>query len=160
MEGIAELAFFTLLQLLVTWILAGMMWFVQVVHYPLYKKIKEGFVEYERSHIKRAALLIGPLMLIEVITAIILIGMTPGGTLTQLATANLVLLFLIWISTFLFQIAQHQKLSVQFSKKNLQGLINANWIRTVLWTIKGCIMAMMTYYFFELENIGKKLFNL
>ena len=153
MEGIAELAFFTLLQLLVTWILAGMMWFVQVVHYPLYKKIKEGFVEYERSHIKRATLLIGPLMLIEVITAIILIGMTPGGTLTQLATANLVLLFLIWISTFLFQVAQHQKLSVQFSKKNLQGLINTNWIRTVLWTIKGCIMAMMTYYFFELGRV-------
>ena len=153
MEGIAELAFFTLLQLLITWILAGMMWFVQVVHYPLYKKIKEKFMEYERSHIKRAALLIGPLMLIEVITAIILIGMTPGGTLTQLATANLVLLFLIWISTFLFQVAQHQKLSVQFSKKNLQGLINTNWIRTVLWTIKGCIMAMMTYYFFELGRV-------
>ncbi|MGE0197840.1 MAG: hypothetical protein AB7N99_03775 [Simkaniaceae bacterium] len=160
MDGIVELAFFTLIQLLVTWVMAGMMWFAQVVHYPLYKKIKEGFVEYERSHIKRAALLIGPLMLVEAITAIILLGMTPSGRLSSLALANLILLALIWIFTFLFQVTQHQKLSVQFSQKSLQGLITSNWIRTLLWTVKGCVMATMTYYLFQVETLGKKFFNL
>ncbi|NGX51540.1 MAG: hypothetical protein K1060chlam2_01409 [Chlamydiae bacterium] len=148
MEGVPELLFVTLFQLVVTWIMAGIMWFAQVVHYPLYTKIKEGFVEYERSHIRRAALLIGPLMLLEVVTAIILIGITPEGALTKFAGANLLVLMLIWISTFLFQITQHQKLRVRFSKKSLQGLLTSNWIRTLLWTIKGAVMAAMTYTLF------------
>jgi len=40
------------------------------------EKLRRG--EYERSHLKRAALLIGPLMLIETITAIILIDLSFG----------------------------------------------------------------------------------
>lgn len=146
MDSMFELAFFTLLQLLVTWIMAGMMWYAQVVHYPLYNKIKEGFVEYERSHIRRAACLLGPLMLIEVITAIILIGIVPHGTEKILAWVNILLLILIWLITFLFQVTYHQKLRVQFSQKWIRGLINSNWIRSFLWTAKGCVVTFLTYY--------------
>lgn len=141
-----ELAFFTLLQLLVTWIMAGMMWYAQVVHYPLYNKIKEGFVDYERSHIRRAAYLLGPLMLIEAITAIILIRIVPHGTEQVLAWVNLILLISIWIITFLFQLTYHQKLRVQFSKKWIKGLITSNRIRCLLWTIKGVVITFMTYF--------------
>ena len=47
-----DLIYLSIVQLVVTWMLVGIVWFSQVVHYPLYKKIKEGFVEYERSHIR------------------------------------------------------------------------------------------------------------
>jgi hypothetical protein len=136
------------------------MWFLQVVHYPLYRKIKEGFVEYERAHIKRAAFLIGPIMLIEIITAIFLIGVSTEGTLTKLAGANLILLILIWLSTFLFQLGQHQKLSVRFSHKVLEGLIYSNWIRTILWTFKGLVMVSFCYHLFHLGTIARKFFNM
>ncbi len=95
MSGILDLIYLTVTQLAAIWIMVGIMWFSQVVHYPLYKKIKEGFVEYERSHIRRATLLLGPIVVIEAITAILLIGVVPGGTLTTLAGANLIVLILI-----------------------------------------------------------------
>lgn len=160
MQDVWDLIYLTLVQLVASWMVVGIMWFLQVVHYPLYRKIKEGFVEYERAHIRRAALLIGPIMLIEAITAILLIGVSTEGTLTKLAGANLILLILIWLSTFLFQVNQHQKLSIRFSQKILQGLIHCNWIRTLLWTAKGVIMAAYCYELFHLGTLAKKFFNM
>ena len=99
MSAVLDLIYLTIAQLVVTWILIGIVWFTQVVHYPLYRKIKEGFVEYERSHIRRTALLLGPIMLFEAVTAFLLVSTATGGTLTMLAGVNLVLLILIWLST-------------------------------------------------------------
>ncbi|MEM7175502.1 MAG: hypothetical protein AAF443_06230 [Chlamydiota bacterium] len=141
-----DLSLITLIQLVLTWVMVGILWFTQLVHYPLYVKIKEGFVDYERSHVKRAALLIGPIMLAEVITAVWLISLVPEGTLLRLAATNLIILILIWLSTFLFQTVQHQKLSIRFSKRILDGLITSNWVRTLLWTVKGAIIATIGYY--------------
>jgi len=141
-----NLVIIALVQLLITWALVGVSWYTQIIHYPLYKKIKEGFVEYERSHIRRTAFLIGPLMLIEAISAIILVGLSEGH-LATFAITNLILVIFIWLATFLFQVTQHQKLSVRFSKKILNNLITSNWIRTILWTGKGVVMATYIYYF-------------
>ena len=160
MQGVLDLIYLTLIQLVLTWMAVGIMLFLQVVHYPLYKKIKEGFVEYERSYMRRAALLIGPLMLVEAITAILLTGVSPSGILTKLAGANLILLIMIWLSTFLFQLNQHQKLSIRFSEKILKGLIHRNWIRTLLWAIKGVVMVLFCYHLFQIAPLAKKFFNM
>ena len=141
-----NLALINLIQLVLTWVMVGILWFTQLVHYPLYVKIKEGFVDYERSHVKRTAFLIGPIMLAEAVTAVWLISLVPEGVLFRLAGANLIVLILIWLSTFLFQTVQHQKLSIRFSKRILAGLITSNWIRTLLWTVKGGVMATIGYY--------------
>ena len=134
-----------LIQLVTTLVLVGVIWFVQVIHYPLYRKIKEGFVQYERSHLRRMACFAGPLMFIEAGTAIMLIPMVSAGMLTSLAIVNLVLLVLIWLSTILFSIGQHQQLSVHFSSKTLRALIGCNSIRLVLWTVKGGVLISMVW---------------
>jgi len=160
MSAVLDLIYLTIAQLVVTWILIGIVWFTQVVHYPLYRKIKEGFVEYERSHIRRTALLLGPIMLFEAVTAFLLVSSATGGTLTMLAGVNLVLLILIWLSTFLFQISFHQKLCIRFSPKSLRNLITSNWIRVFLWTAKGVVMIFMIYHLFKLGTLGKKFFGI
>ena len=143
-----DLMVFSMIQLIVTWILIGIIWFTQIVHYPLYTKIKEGFIEYERCHIRRTAYLFFPLMLIELITAIVLVGLVSEVNVTRLAFVNLFLLIIIYLMTFLLQIIQHQKLSIGFSKKLLHALIASNWIRALLWTCKGGIMiALMSFLF-------------
>lgn len=137
--------FYVLMQLVCSWMMIGIIWFMQLVHYPLYAKIKEGFIEYERSQIRRVAFLVGPIMLIEAITSIILVGVAPIGIQTKLAALNLILLIFIWISTFLFLMGTHQKLSIRFSKKVLHVLIASNWIRAILWTMKGFLIILMIY---------------
>lgn len=137
--------FYLLMQLICSWMMIGIIWFMQLVHYPLYAKIKEGFIEYEKSQIRRVSFLVGPIMLIEAITSIVLVGVAPTGIQTILAALSLIILIFIWISTLLFLMGQHQKLSIRFSKKILHVLIISNWIRAILWTIKGLLIIFMIY---------------
>lgn len=141
-----DFALASLVQLVLTWLLVGLTWFSQLVHFPLCLKIKEGFVEYERSYIKRAALLIGPIMLFEAISAIVLLRLAQAGIYSHLATTNLILLIALWLSVFVFQMGLHQKLSIRFSKKILGVLIATNWVRTILTTLKGFVMLALFYF--------------
>lgn len=134
-----------IVQALLTWIMVGIIWFTQLIHYPLYEKVKEGFVEYERAHMRRTAVVVGPIMFFEALVAIMLVTMAEGDLMARLATANLVALILVWISTFLFQMGQHQKLTVRFSHKIFRNLLATNWIRTIFWTVKGAILFWMIH---------------
>ena len=122
--------------------MVGVIWFVQIVHYPLYKNIKEGFQGYERMHLRRTALLL------EMVTALFLVGCAPEGIILKLAAYNLVILILIWITTLLFQISQHQKLAIRFSAHQHKLLLLTNWIRVVLWTLRGLLVAVIIFEFF------------
>ena len=130
-------------QFVLTWMLVGLTWFVQLVHLPLLKKIKEGFVEYERSYLKRVSFLVGPLMFFEVISAVFLFRLAKRGMESHLATTNLIALIVIWLSIFLFQVVLHQKLSIRFSRKTLDALVATNWVRTILTTLKGIVMLVL-----------------
>ena len=143
MEESAAIVF--LIQLAVTLIMVGVIWFVQIIHYPLYRKIKEGFVQYERAHLRRMAFFAGFLMIVEAATAIMMIPMLPTGLATSLAIVNIVLLVLIWLSTLLFSVASHQKLSTHFSNKTLRALIGTNYVRATLWTAKAAALLYLTF---------------
>ena len=135
-----------LVQLVLTWFLVGLTWFAQLVHFPLYQKIKEGFVEYERAYIKRVSLFVGPIMILDAVSAVILLQKAKVGIDSHLAIANLVLLIVIWISIFIFQMGLHQKLSTRFSKKSLKMLVATNWVRTILTTLKGLVILVLFYF--------------
>ncbi len=130
-----------------TWFMVGIIWFTQVVHYPLYRKVKDGFASYERSYLRRTIWLMGPVMILEVLTALFLIGLSPTALFTKLAAINFVLLIIIWLSTCIFQVQQHQKLSVHYSKKIHHLLLSTNWIRTVLWSARGLLLICLIYIF-------------
>ena len=68
-----------------TWAMVGVIWFVQIVHYPLYKKIKEGFQSYERMHLRRTSLLLSPILITEMVTALFLVGYAASSLILQLA---------------------------------------------------------------------------
>jgi hypothetical protein len=55
--------FLFIAQLVSTLAMVGLIWFVQVVHYPLFGKVGVvGFHDYEQSHQQRAGLVVAPLM--------------------------------------------------------------------------------------------------
>ena len=50
--------------------MTGLIWFVQLVHYPLFARVGVAdFTAYEREHVRRTGLLVAPLMLLEALTA-------------------------------------------------------------------------------------------
>ena len=49
----------------------GLIWFVQVVHYPLYAKVgPQAFAEYHALHVSRTTSVVAPLMLAELGAAV------------------------------------------------------------------------------------------
>ena len=125
--------------------MVGLIWFVQIVHYPLFASVgRGGFAEYSRAHSRLTGLVVGPPMLLEAGTAVALVVWPPGGVPFSLPLLGLVLLAGVWLSTALLQSPQHTVLGRGFAAGSHSFLVASNWVRTVLWTVRGLIVLLMT----------------
>lgn len=128
-----------------TWFMVGLIWFVQVVHYPLMGAVPAtSFSAYARTHQRRTTWVVGPLMLVEAGSAVLLVWLPHGeATGMTLRWAGLALLALIWASTFVLQVPLHAKLSMGFDKAVWKRLVDSNWLRTIAWSVRGVISLLL-----------------
>jgi hypothetical protein len=131
------------LHLASTLIMVGVIWVIQLVHYPLFELVgRDNFVAYERSHTVRIGLIVMPTMLIEAATAIGLLVLLDGER-GGVALIGAILLALIWSSTALLQVPCHERLAVRFDDGAWRRLVRTNWIRTVAWSARGVLAVAM-----------------
>ena len=134
------------IQLCSTLAMVGVIWFVQVVHYPLFSKVGNStFSSYETSHQRRTTLVVAPLMLAEVASAAAIVWLRPTGMSALLALVGVGLLLLVWSSTYFLQVPAHEKLSHAFEKQTHQQLVRSNWIRTIGWSLRGLVVCLLAY---------------
>ena len=58
--------------------MVGVIWFVQVVHYPLFSSVgPEKFTVYSEAHSRLTTYVVGPPMLVDVATALLLVFSQP-----------------------------------------------------------------------------------
>lgn len=125
------------LQLFSTLFLMGLIWFVQVVHYPLFSVVGNS-PHYYSEHQRRTTWIVLPVMLTELASVLYLFYFR--GTLSD--QVGLVLLAGIWTSTFLLQVPCHRKLLKNYSPCTVKRLVRTNWIRTVFWTLRAFIILL------------------
>ena len=134
-----------LTQVFATVFMVGLIWFVQIVHYPLYANVgREQFREYEALHNRLTTWVVGPAMLLEMVSAVALLRYAPNGS-TSLAWLGLGLLIVIWISTATLSVPAHNLLTAGFSGAAWQQLVSTNWIRTGAWSMRGVIVMVLTF---------------
>lgn len=125
-------------QVAVTWTLVGLIWTIQVVHYPLMSRVGEArYTEYQREHMRRITWLVGPLMLAEVGLAL---GLWLGAATPneeRLGWIGALLLLLIWAATAIFSVPAHGRLVSGFDGRAHARLVATNWVRTAAWTLRG-----------------------
>lgn len=122
--------------------LTGLIWTIQVVHYPLFAQVgREAFVTYEQSHSFRISTLVGPLMGVELICALLIVWEPPAGTAPLLAWGALAVLLMIHVCTVLFSVRAHNMLGKGFDASVHRFLVRANWIRTIGWTVRAALAA-------------------
>ncbi|HMP88619.1 MAG TPA: hypothetical protein PJ991_00375 [Kiritimatiellia bacterium] len=122
-----------LLHLSATAYMTGIIWFVQLIHYPWFHDIPVNrFVAYHHKYTRIMGYVVGPAMLIELITGILLLFALP----MILGAFNVGLLVIIWVSTFTIQIPCHHQLSRGYNLDVHQRLVQFNWIRTFAWSIR------------------------
>lgn len=131
-----------LIQFTATAMMTGIIWFVQVVHYPLFARIPtEGFTAYENSHTVRTGWVVAPLMLVELGTAVALPALRFPVAFTPPYLAALGCLILVWVSTFLLQVPLHGILERRPDRRAMGLLVTTNWARTLLWNVRMGLMA-------------------
>lgn len=129
-----------------TWGMVGVIWFVQLVHYPLFDSVGEqGFAAYEARHARQTTWVVLPLMLVEIATAAALVAMRPAGVAPWMAWAGLAMVLAVWASTFLVQVPLHGRLASGFDARAHALLVGTNWVRTALWTARGALAAWMLW---------------
>jgi len=127
-----------------TWAMFGIIWFAQIVHYPLFSRVgKESFTDYQTANLFLTVLVVIPLQGIELVTAVLLVWKPPAGILPVQIWTNLVLIGITWLSTAILQIPSHFKLSRGYETRIQNRLVYSNWIRTVIWSIRGGIIFWM-----------------
>ncbi len=127
------------LQIGSTLALFGLIWFVQIVHYPLHALVGPAeFPRYEAEHANRTGYVAAPLMLLELATAAALLipRYRPATIPATQAWLGLALVAGLWLCTFLIQVPLHNRLHHTHDRKAIHQLIRTNWLRTALWTAR------------------------
>lgn len=129
-----------------TLFMVGVIWFVQVVHYPLFARVgAPDFSAYSIRHARLTGLVVGPPMLLEAATAVALVIWMPPGISASLVWTGLLLVAGIWFSTALLQSPRHTTLGRGFDPAAHQFLVASNWLRTVLWSLRGLVVLCILY---------------
>ena len=136
------------LQLLTTLAMFGLIWFVQVVHYPLFLAVgPQQFPAYEAAHAGRTTYVVAPLMLVELATSVLLLlpRFRPSGVSAAAAWTGALLVAILWLSTALLQVPLHNRLQAGYSPELIGKLVATNWLRTAAWTARAILVLGWAY---------------
>ena len=133
--------------------MVGLIWLIQVVHYPLFNLVgKNEFQVYHNGHSVLITPLVGTVMIIELISSILLVIIPPKNVSLTIPIIGVTLVFIIWASTAFLQIPQHNALANAYESEAHNLLVQTNWIRTIVWSIRGLLLLYMLHLFVFQEN--------
>ena len=122
--------------------LVSLVFMTQFITYPTFLHIdKDKFSEYHRKYVNNISFIVAPVMLIELLTLLLIAYFSSEFLIIK----SLFLLLVIWLTTFFIMIPSHNKISKTFNKKEINRLINYNWVRTILWSFK-LLLIIFLYY--------------
>lgn len=129
-----------------TWWMAGVIWMVQLVHYPLMGLVGvERWREYEQAHCSRITFVVLPAMVLELASALLITwrSLASAGPAPVAECFGAALLALLWLSTFLVQTPLHMRLSERFEPAEHTRLVRTNWLRTLAWSARAVLALTM-----------------
>ena len=132
-----------LANLAVTFTLVGLIWTIQVVHYPLFARVGvDAFARFHAEHNARITVLVGPLMCAEVACAAWLVATTPPGARAW-AWAAAACVAVTWLDTGLRAVPLHGRLAAGLDPLLVDALVRVNLVRALAWTLRGAVLVRM-----------------
>ncbi len=124
-----------------TFYMTGVIWLVQLVHYPMFARLEAStFRRSHAFHSRAISVVVIPAMLLELSMAVAILWHRGSGD--WIAETGLGLLAVIWLTTFLVIVPQHEKLQANgFDAGVHVALCRWNWVRTVAWSARAVIAA-------------------
>lgn len=128
--------------------LAGLIWVIQIVHYPMLAELDpQRAAAACARHANAITPIVAPAMLIELAAAVLILPpvglLQPAASLVPWLWISFALLVVVWISTFAVQVPLHNRLQKQASgtidMEGVRLLVRTNWIRTVCWSARALL---------------------
>lgn len=126
---------------LATWGMIGLIWLIQIVHYPMLALYSEAVpAAAAAAHARRITPVVGPLMATEGATSLLLMAAPPEGISWLVTWGAAALLAVALGATIAFAVPVHSRLAEGHDDDAVDHLIRTNWIRTVAWTARGVLL--------------------
>jgi hypothetical protein len=132
-------AFFIDIHFLSTAIMVGVIWVIQLIHYPSFHFIKKSkYSKFQQFHMNRISIIVIPTMIIEIISGLLIFWSVFHSNIFFIS--SLFILISIWGITFIFFTKMHQGLVFGYNQEIVNKLILINWSRTLLWSLRLIIL--------------------
>jgi hypothetical protein len=123
--------------------MAGVGWFVGVVHYPLFPAVgPAGWGAYHARHSDRTTIVVVPAMTAELVAAAAIAADRPAGVAPGLAFAGLALATATWGLTAVAA-RLHGGLGDPLDPRTHRALLAVHHARTALWTAHAVLGAVL-----------------
>ena len=130
--------------LVATLVMVGVIWFVQIVHYPLLSVVPvESAASTAVEHQRRTSYVVGLPMAVEGVSTLGLLAMTPDAVSWWLPWVGAVLLAVALGSTVLLSVPRHARMASAPDAQVGRELVVTNWPRTIAWTLRGVVCSVM-----------------
>ena len=127
-----------------TCLMAGVIWFVQWVHYPLLAKVPvDRAVETAIDHQRRTGQVLAIPMAVEGFTTLGLLIIRPESVHIFWPWFGAVLLAVALGSTVFVSVSLHAKMATNPTADVGQRLVVTNWPRTIAWSLRAVACSVM-----------------
>jgi hypothetical protein len=139
-----------LLQIISCAVMTGVIWTIQILHYPTFLYVSENeFQKFHAFHSRNVSFIVMPLMIFEFATAVALVIYFNHESYFWI---NLVGVILIWLVTFFISVPLHNRLAKATETLIVNRLVYTNWPRTILWSAR---LVLLFYFLINFVQQGK-----
>jgi hypothetical protein len=132
------------LNVLASWTMVGVIWFVQVVHYPLLSLVPvESASAVAVEHQRRTGWVVMLPMTIEGVTTLLLLAMVPAGVAWFVPWLAGIPIAVALGATVLLSVPRHARMASNPDPTVGRELVTTNWVRTIAWSLRGLVAAGM-----------------
>lgn len=133
-----------LLDVFASWTMVGLIWFVQIVHYPLLSIVPlQAASAVAEEHQRRTAWVVMVPMAVQGFTSLALLRWVPVGVTWWLPWCNAACVGIALASTVLLSVPRHARMAANPDEKVGRELVLTNWPRTIAWSASGIALAAM-----------------
>jgi hypothetical protein len=130
--------------LVATLVMVGVIWFVQIVHYPLLAIVPiDSASSTALIHQRRTAFVVGLPMAVEGFSTLALLGAAPTEVWWWMPWMGGVLLAVALGSTVLLSVPRHAEMAQNPTPEVGRALVRTNWPRTIAWSLRGVLGIIM-----------------
>lgn len=134
------------IHLVSTSFMVGVIWIVQLVHYPTFLFIDEQkSYDFQKFHMSRISYIVMPAMTTELFSGIYIYIYSNMAIDSNLFLLALTILIINWIITALVFVKMHNKLLINYKIEIISLLVKWNWLRTLLWSVRLILLLRMAY---------------